>query len=163
MDLGAIFLLLAVLVVVTLFVSQPFARHWRLKAQSSIENSTLLAERERALSALQELDFDYGTGKVPEEEYSAQRALLVQKGSDILRRLDEIQSSQPASVQADIKNQSSVGRSNREVSDDDLEDDIAKRRAARRQKTAGFCPHCGKPILQSDQFCPSCGRNVLSQ
>jgi hypothetical protein len=160
MDLGAILLLLGVLIVVALFVSQPFTRHWRLRAQISIENSTLLAERERALSALQELDFDYGIGKVPAEEYSAQRLILVQKGSDILRRLDEIERSQSASAQAGINNQPSVGRSSRVVSDDDLEDDIAKRRAARRQKTAGFCPHCGKPILQSDQFCPSCGRNI---
>ncbi len=81
MELGAIFLLLVVLVIIVLFVAQPFTEHWRVKAQSSGEISSLLAERERALSALQELDFDYGLGKIPADEYSAQRASLLQTGS----------------------------------------------------------------------------------
>jgi rubrerythrin len=45
-------------------------------------------------------------------------------------------------------------------SDEDLEEMIAKRREERQQKSAGFCPKCGKPILQTDLFCPSCGRVV---
>ena len=45
-------------------------------------------------------------------------------------------------------------------SDEDLEEMIAKRREERKQTAAGFCPKCGKPILQSDLFCPSCGRAV---
>ncbi len=31
---------------------------------------------------------------------------------------------------------------------------------ARKDKTAGFCPKCGKPVLQSDVFCPSCGKYI---
>jgi hypothetical protein len=160
MELGAILLLLGVLIIVGLFVSQPFAQHWRVKFQGSHELSTLLAERERALNALQELDFDNGIGKVPASEYSAQRAILVQKGSAILRRLDEIQSARP-SVEG-VNNPPAVVRSTEPLSDDDLEDGIAKWRTEHRQKPAGFCPNCGKPIFQSDQFCPSCGQNVNS-
>jgi NADH pyrophosphatase NudC (nudix superfamily) len=48
----------------------------------------------------------------------------------------------------------------RVVSDDDLEDLIAARRAARKEKSAGFCPKCGKPVLRSDRFCPSCGKPI---
>ena len=79
---------------IALFVAQPFTRRWRAKEQSSHEISTLLAERERTLTALMELDFDNGIGKIPAEEYSTQRASLIQKGSDILRQLDEIQGAQ---------------------------------------------------------------------
>jgi hypothetical protein len=162
MNLGAIFLLLGVLVFVGLFVAQPFTRNWRIKPQGSHEISTLLAERERALTALQELDFDNGIGKIPEEEYSAQRASLIQKGADILRRLDEIQSAKPAAEKASPGRPAS--ESHAEVlSDDEVENIIAKRRAGRQHKTAGFCPYCGKPILLSDQFCPSCGQMVNSK
>ncbi len=39
---------------------------------------------------LQELDFDHELGKIPASEYSLQRSELIQKGAEILRRLDEL-------------------------------------------------------------------------
>ncbi|MGB8213895.1 MAG: zinc ribbon domain-containing protein [Anaerolineales bacterium] len=159
MELGTIILLLGVLVIVVLFVAEPFAEHWHVKAQSGQDVSRLLAESERALSALRELDFDYGLGKVPAEEYSVQRAGLLQKGADALRRLDEIQGTQPSLIVEPVA-PAVFEQPVKILSDDELEDLVAKRRAARKQKTAGFCPKCGKPIMQFDQFCPFCGRAV---
>ena len=43
------------------------------------------------------------------------------------------------------------------LSDEDIEDLIDKHRASRKEKTDGFCPACGKPVIQSDRFCASCG------
>jgi len=121
-----------------------------------------LAERERALNALQELDFDYGLGKVPQDEYSVQRANLLRNGADVLRRLDEIQGVE--TMQAEEPDKQTFAKSHTSfLSDEDLEELIAKRRGNRRQKTAGFCPRCGKPILRSDQFCPTCGQRVSSE
>jgi rubrerythrin len=162
MELGAIFLLLLVLAIIVLFVSKPFSENWRIQAQSSHELSSLLAERERALNALQELDFDYGLGKVPQDEYSVQRANLLRNGADVLRRLDEIQGVE--TMQAEEPDKQTFAKSHTSfLSDEDLEELIAKRRGNRRQKTAGFCPRCGKPILRSDQFCPTCGQRVSSE
>jgi hypothetical protein len=157
MELGSILLLLVVLVIICLFVAWPFARNWRLPVQRSQEVSTLLAERERTLNALMELDFDNGMEKIPADEYSAQRARLVQKGSDILRQLDELHT-QPPSLAIDSPEPNADRQPTGPVSDDDLEGMLARRRAVRRQRTAGFCPKCGKPILQSDHFCPACGQ-----
>jgi zinc-ribbon domain len=162
MDLGAIFLLLGVLVIVGVFVAQPFTTHWRARAQRSQEMSALLAERERTLTALLELDADNAIGKIPGKEYSSQRASLVRKGADILRRLDEIQNPQQAPVRATAIPIVANVTTNM-PSDDDLEDLISKRRNSRQKKTAGFCPSCGKPILVSDQFCPSCGHKLNSK
>ena len=159
--MAAIFLLLLVLVIVVLFVAQPFTVHWRVNEQKSLQISTLLAERERTLNALQELDFDNSLGKVPLEEYSAQRASLIQKGSDILRQLDQNQDTQLHAVEKPVELKATEQHT-KLLSDEDLEDLLAQRRAECRQKTAGFCPNCGKPILQSDQFCPSCGQMVNS-
>jgi RNA polymerase-binding transcription factor DksA len=162
MELGAIFLILGVLVIVVIFVAQPFTEHWRVKAQSGHEMSALLAERERALNALQELDFDFGLGKIPTEEYSAQRADLLQRGAEVLRRLDEIQIKQFALAEKPGKLMTEEQPASN-FADEELEDLIAKRRALRRQKTGGFCPNCGKPILMSDQFCPACGQALSSR
>jgi hypothetical protein len=157
MELGAIFLLMGVLLIVILFVAQPFTQKWRIKVQSSREVSALLAERERALTALMELDFDNGIGKIPADEYSAQRASLIQKGADILRQLDAIQAEIPAPVKK-VEEPAFANPRTGLLSEEDLEELISKRRAGRQQKTAGFCPNCGKPILKSDKFCPSCGQ-----
>jgi hypothetical protein len=159
MELGAIFLLLGVVVIVVLFVTQPFSRHWRNKAQNSQAVSALLTERERILSDLMDLDFDKEIGKIPIEEYSNLRAILIQKGSDILRKLDEIRAVESSSHKKSLETKADEEHTDL-LSDEDLEDLITKRRQTRQQKTAGFCSNCGKPIYQSDQFCPSCGQKL---
>jgi hypothetical protein len=47
-----------------------------------------------------------------------------------------------------------------EVTDDDLESMISARRKSRTNKSAGFCPRCGKPVMVTDRFCPSCGKSL---
>ena len=162
MEFGVILPFLGVLALVVVYVAHPFTTHWRAKAQASHEISALLAERERALNALLELDADNAIGKFPAEEYSNQRASLIQKGADILRQLDEIQKPRPVPVEEPVR-PSVADKLSNVPSDEDLEDLISKRRTIHQQKTAGFCPKCGKPILQSDQFCPSCGQILNSQ
>jgi predicted amidophosphoribosyltransferase len=46
------------------------------------------------------------------------------------------------------------------ITDDDLDELVAARRAMRKEKSAGFCPKCGKSILRSDRFCPHCGKSI---
>ena len=49
---------------------------------------------------------------------------------------------------------------NQEITDEDLEELVAARRTARKDRSAGFCPKCGKPVLRSDRFCPACGKSI---
>ena len=66
MDLGAILLLLAVLLGVGFYLVAPLMRGATPRAQDEApEVSALLAERDRIIAALQELDFDFKLGKVP--------------------------------------------------------------------------------------------------
>ena len=159
MELGAILLLVGVLVFVVIFVARPFTEHWQTNVQNEHEISVLLANRDNALSAMQELDFDFKLGKIPAEEYSVQRASLLKMGAEVLRRLDEVQDAQLAPTEEPGK-PAAIEQPIKQLADEDLEDLIAKRRATRQQRAAGFCPKCGKPILQSDLFCSSCGQVV---
>ena len=157
MDPIAIFFLLIVLAFIVLFVGRPFFERRRIRSvENNPELSSLLAERERLLTALQELDFDQSLGKIPAEDYPAQRAALLQKGAEVLRQLDALH---PAESHPGRKkpNPESAPASAASLSDDDLEDLLARRRTGKKDKTAGFCPRCGKPVLRSDVFCPSCG------
>jgi rubrerythrin len=158
MDLGAILFLLALLILVVIFVGRPFLSGAKIARATTQENSALLAERERILTALQELDFDNALGKIPTEDYPTQRADLLRRGADVLRQLDELQGKSAARTEERLEAAVAARRSDAaDLSDDDLEDMIARRRQSRKEKTGGFCPRCGKPVLLSDQFCPACG------
>ncbi len=167
MELGSIFLVLAVIVVVFAYLYAPFtARARRLRNGETHQVSSLKAERDRVINSLQELDFDFNLGKIPEGEYPEQRAALLQKGADILRKLDELApvSSSALNAEARIEKATAAGRADSAAtsavldSDDDIEAMIAERRKGHKSKSAGFCPKCGKPILSADKFCPSCGK-----
>ncbi len=168
MELGSLFLVLAVLVMVGIYLYAPFSsRARRVRASESHEVSSLKAERDRVINSLQELDFDFKLGKIPEEDYPEQRATLLQKGSDILRKLDELApvTTSASNVEARIEKAAAAKRADSsaaetQVSDDDLESMIAARRKEHKSKSAGFCPKCGKSVLVTDKFCPSCGKAV---
>lgn len=154
MDLAAVLFLIALLLVVSLYLVTPLMNHRaRRVPEETKESSSLLAERERLLTALQELDFDFQLGKIPEEDYPAQRAELLRKGAEILKKLDALAPMRPAPRTRAPK---AVEAS--QLSDDEIESMLSARRRARQTKSAGFCPRCGKPVLVTDQFCPSCGK-----
>lgn len=189
MDIGSIFLILALFVLVGLFISRPFFERKRQSTiidADAINRSVLLAERDRVLTALQELDFDYGLGKIPEGDYPGQRSLLLQRGAEVLRSLDAMQEDADDAESAEDRIEQAIAvrragtRQKERVSggqdekhkpveerrvvsatvaspDDDLEVMLASRRRARQEKSAGFCPQCGGPLQKSDRFCPKCG------
>ena len=170
MDLGAILLLLALLLGVGLFLAAPLMSSLPSGgSQETRQASSLMAERDRVINALQELDFDFKLGKIPEEDYPGQRKTLLQRGADILHRLDEFESTSPADsvplADADARIERAVAARRADSSrtaeppgDARIESMVAARRAARHAKSAGFCPRCGKSVLVTDQFCPNCGK-----
>lgn len=170
MELGSLFLILAVLVVVGVYLYAPLAaRARRLGAGDTHEISALQAERDRVINALQELDFDFKLGKIPAEDYPEQRAELLKKGADILRQLDELAPAASSGRDAERRIEKAAAAQRADSSgkeaendDDDVEFMIAARRRAQKSKSAGFCPKCGKPVLVTDKFCPSCGKALNS-
>lgn len=177
MELTAIFFSLAVLILVALYLYAPFMeRKARQVTQEEHELSALMAERDRVINSLQELDFDFRLGKIPEEDYPIQRTTLLRKGADILRKIDAIAGTSTLSSgngsdgrdtearleKAVAARRADTSTARAEITDDDIESMIAARRKRHKNKTAGFCPRCGKPVLVTDRFCPSCGKALSS-
>jgi hypothetical protein len=161
MEPVSLFLLVILLGLIVFFVTRPFFKRRRVRAvESDQEMSSLLAERERLLTALQELDFDQSLGKIPAEDYPTQRALLIQKGVEVLRRLDSLSAQAVKKDTGMAHGLMNDSKPRAKMTDDDLENLLAKRRNIRKDKAAGFCPKCGKPVLLSDAFCPACGNTL---
>jgi hypothetical protein len=187
MDIGSIFLILALLILVILFISRPFFERptdkgVTMNMQEEHDYSSLLAERDRILNALQELDFDHVLGKIPAEDYPSQRAVLLQRGTEILKKLDEIQSPGLTGTGDDLdaRIEAAIARRRADAAridggsaaqavavaappvdpDDDIEVMLANRRRQQKEKLGGFCPQCGGPVRKSDRFCPKCGAGL---
>ena len=166
MELGSLFLILAVIVIVGMYLYAPFAMRARYtRVSETHEVSALKAERDRVINSLQELDFDFKLGKIPAEDYPEQRAALLQKGADVLRKLDELApiSSSANNAETRIEKAAAAQRADSSaktaaLNDDELESMIAARRKDHKSRSAGFCPKCGKTVLVTDKFCPSCGK-----
>ncbi|MBX3005880.1 MAG: hypothetical protein KF821_08675 [Anaerolineales bacterium] len=101
MDIGSLFLLLALLVLAGLFVARPLI----VESDAALDPALadLQAEHQRVLDALLELDGDWDLGKVPEEIYRPQRQQLLAEGAAALRAIERLplEEAAPASAEAD--------------------------------------------------------------
>ena len=173
MDYGSILLLLVLVVIVGAYIASPL-RKKRIRGADSeidIKLSELLAERERILEALAELDFDNDMGKVPDDLYPSQREALLKRGAAVLRLLDEHTAGTPSLDKSEKEHAERLERaaSIRTEWDDPLEAMIAARRAKKapapapsavKSGKAKFCPECGRALQTGDRFCPGCGTKI---
>jgi NADH pyrophosphatase NudC (nudix superfamily) len=168
MDLGSILLILSAALLSGVFISRPFSKSMeeeKLATKADLQKvehqrSSLLAEQDRLITTLRDLDFDYKMGKIPESDFPDQRMALLNAGAAVLRQLDEIDT-QHKGVVAETVAQESASRI--QMNDDELEALIEERRRSRMEKSNGFCPKCGKPTRKSDRFCPRCGAQLVEE
>ncbi len=159
MDIGSIFLILTLMLLTGLFIARPLLdRRGRVITQEEHDLSMLLAERDRILNSLAELDFDHALGKIPAEDYPVMRKQLLQRGAAVLRQLDAFQHAQQENygerLQAVLDSDPAPVPVN---VDDPIEALLAARRRSREGRAGGFCPQCGGAVTLSDRFCPKCG------
>jgi hypothetical protein len=159
MDLGSIFLGVALLLVVAFIVAQPLLAGDLRRERQPGPADQLRVEHERVLTQLRDLDFDHATGKLLDEDYTAQRAQLVAQGVEVLKQLDAltaaIAAAEPTAARA-----ASV--------DDEIEAALAARKAGRSAPppttppaaASVTCPHCGRAAAAGDQFCGKCGQRL---
>jgi hypothetical protein len=79
-----------VLIVALPFLREPAPRDDRLDAPGELEQRLLAVaeQRDRALAALKELEFDHRTGKVSDDDYRAQIGPLRRQAAEALRSLE---------------------------------------------------------------------------
>jgi hypothetical protein len=90
LGLGAVLAVLAVVFVARPFLREPETARDRLDEPGEAERRRLelVEERDRALAALKELEFDHRTGKVSDEDYRAQVGPLRRRAAEVLRALE---------------------------------------------------------------------------
>ena len=130
MQLSSLLVGFALLVAALVYVSRPF--FGKLRRGTTITSTTGDAyARDAVLSALRDLDFDFKTGKINEDDYQPLRDQLL---LDAAKLVDE-----------------------EKTEEQQLESLIQSRRNSRKAS----CPTCGKKIVLGDAFCSSCGTKLV--
>lgn len=137
-----LFLLSGFFVLRPIFISSNSGRR-----AGSTRRDSLVAERERLLNAIEELDLEFELEKISPAEHARNRDILLAEAAVVLRDLDDLPSSK-----AETRKQESP-----KPADDDLERMIAERRKQLKGKKLIDCPHCGKSVEKGAQFCSQCG------
>jgi hypothetical protein len=85
--IGALLAMASVALVAAPFLREPAPADDRLLRPDAAQQQqlALAEERDRALGALKELEFDHRTGKISDEDYRAQVGLLRHRAADTLR------------------------------------------------------------------------------
>jgi hypothetical protein len=90
LTVGALLAIARALLVALPFLREPRARDDRLDRPDELERRRLelAEERDRALAALKELEFDHRTGKISDEDYRRLVQPLRRRAAETLRALE---------------------------------------------------------------------------
>jgi hypothetical protein len=154
MNIESIMLLLGILFLTIAYISRPFVLSKTGSGDKSGSEFELKAEREHLILNIQDLDFDYQMGKIPQADYPLRRTELMERGAKIMAQLDRKLPRPPSNLPATKITDKSIDY------DELIEDMIVKRRSSQKEQTGGFCPDCGKVVLITDRFCPNCGHAI---
>ena len=110
MEIVALLLAALLTVALVVFVARPFLRPSaqesdRLEQPSAaeLERRRLLEERDRALAALKELEFDHRTGKVSDADYRELVGPLRRRAAETLRALEHREGAERERFEADVR------------------------------------------------------------
>ena len=158
MDSVAILLGLAIAALVAAYGAQPLmGKTGRRRSegggrQSEVESrkAALESEYRAALEAIRDLDFDFQTGKVLEQDYGPLREKYAAQGAALLQELDQMGgAAEPAARARRKQRRAAISASG------DIEAMIQSRR--KRASLGQTCPACGQPCSPEDRFCGKCG------
>ena len=133
-----VFIAILLTVLTFAFIIYPLLKQ-RLRSADSVEDEKLQelhSKRDTSYSMLKELEFDFQSGILTEEDYRELEARYKRKAITILRNIDD----------------SEKGTN--------VEDEIEKQVLELRQSKGQFCPQCGARHQKGDLFCSRCGANL---
>ena len=155
MTAGAVLVALGVV----LFVLQPLVTGRKAPLRREDDEPTEAEARKRvALLALRDVEYDYATGKLDDEDYEDLRGELAAEALQALQaeaRMPVDGHSPPEEDEAREPGESDVGGYPAGRSLDELEQEIAAYRTALRKGV--FCASCGHLNEGGSRFCAQCG------
>ncbi len=148
--------MLGILAVTGYWVFRPLFRPEPLETVSpkhrETRQKTLQRRKEDVYEAIKEMDFDYGMGKISEDDYEELKSQYKATAVEIIKDLDGI------GGEDDVE-----GAIEREIQK------LRKKKPPKRKGgkgkgavlTINFCPQCGRKVAPNDKFCQDCGVKLV--
>lgn len=146
------------LISVVYLIARPFVAPLRYAREATLEQ--LDADRERLRAQLRELDMDFETGKLAQEEYEKLRARRLQQIEATTRAIHEAETTEVEVPEAE--GPLGEGPADDEELERELERRIAARKHALEELETHACPGCGTTIDPDDRFCRKCGADLAT-
>lgn len=158
MELGAIFVGLAMFVATLPFVIGPFKRNLNNGSKKSANLLPHGEQKQNVMFALRDLDFDFKTGKVSDEDYEILRAELVADAAEYFQSEESLKDEH---IEAMISARQALLSKSRECSNCGSSVEADSRYCSQCGTSLEIhCPSCGKGIQDDDFFCTTCGENL---
>lgn len=162
------------------FIVYPFFRQQARLATSTEDDQSqeLFSRRDTTYAMLKELEFDYRSGLLTEEDYLDLEARYKRKAVSILKGIDDLAKSDdvedeieervmalrkgkaPVSADDEIERQVLALRKGKAPASASADDEIEREVATLRQSKGGFCTQCGAKVRATDRFCAKCGTRI---
>ncbi len=158
------------------FIAYPlFKQKWSLAVPDEDEKfKELHSRRDTTYSMLKELEFDYQSGILTEEDYHDLESRYKRKAISILKDADDLEKgggrggdveepvvkvrqARSSSLDREVEEEVLKLRQSKGSSvESEVEEEVLKLRHAKGK----FCPQCGIKSQEDDRFCSSCGAKL---
>jgi predicted RNA-binding Zn-ribbon protein involved in translation (DUF1610 family) len=172
MTLGALLIGAAILVLAALYVINPVVdAHKKQPLKAAILDESRQHLQKDVLAAIRDLDFDYQTGKVIQEDYETSRTQLVFQAAEFIQKKKQEDEKIEAMIHTrllSVKTPAQCDKCGGEIGPQDVfcpTCGIAVKNQAGTKKTSVhvLCPGCGNKVRAGDLYCTSCGKRVYGQ
>ncbi|MEX0999474.1 MAG: zinc ribbon domain-containing protein [Thermodesulfobacteriota bacterium] len=173
-----ILIILIISAAMAIYIALPFflksgAQGNEFPARFGVENAdpiseklkTLDNQKEALFSAITDIDFDYGLGKLSKEDYDELKNKYKLEAAGVLKEMDETQK-QSGTKSPDYELEQEIlsyreTRADNLIDDKKIEEEIsAFRSTSNKTKKENKCSKCGNEYGLEDLFCSKCGAKL---
>ena len=159
-----IFVALILTVLAFAFIAYPLFKQWPRSTVSTQDEKIqeLHSKRDTTYSMLKELEFDFQSGILTDEDYHDLETRYKRKAISILRDTDALEKEIEKQVlelrQGKARPRPRVTAESRKETT--IEAEVEKEVLKLRQQKGRFCPQCGAGHEEDDRFCSRCGTSL---
>ncbi len=145
--------ILAILTAVGYWIFRPLFRPEPLEMVSPIERESrgkvLEQRKEEVYEAIKEMDFDYGMGKISEDDYQGLKSQYKAKALEIFKELDALEGGGhvDAAIEREVQQLREKGKRTGDRGNGEETD----------ARKLNFCTQCGRKVTPEEAFCRGCG------
>ncbi len=136
-----VFVALVLAVLTFAFIIYPLLKQ-KSPSVDSVEDEKLqelLSNRDTTYSMLKELEFDFQSGILTDEDYRDLEARYKRKAISVLRDINDLEKGT------------------------EVEEEIERQVLELRRSKGQFCPQCGAGCQEDDRFCSRCGTSLSKE